>query len=154
MPYAYFVDDGEAVLTESFMTDKERGIIMRNRKNMLFGIGGSMAVIAVVILFFGHWGYGHWTSSGVWWPMHHGYFGPGGMMGFGSAGFFSPIFWVLAVFAIVLLVAGAMSRKDQDESATKDAADSLEILKQRYARGEIDQEEFLTKRDILQKTNS
>jgi len=127
---------------------------MNNRKNILLRIGGSVALLALAILFIGHSGYGRWAANGSWWPMHHGYFGPGGMMGFGGMGIFSLIFWVLVAVAIALLVAGAIPRKNQDESATKDVADSLEILKQRYARGEIDQKEFLNKRDILQKYNS
>lgn len=126
---------------------------MNNRKTMLLTIGGSVALFALAILFVGRWGYGRWAVNGSWWPMHHEYFGPGGMMGFGGMGIFSLIFWILVVFAIVLLVAGTISRKNPDISATKDIADSLEILKQRYAGGEIDQEEFLTKRNILLKSN-
>lgn len=132
---------------------KRNKIIMNNRKNILLGIGGSVALLALAFLFLGHWGYGRWAANGSWWPMHHGYFGPGGMMGFGGMGIFSLIFWVLVAFAIALLAAGAIARKKSEESANKDVADSLEILKQRYARGEIDQEEFLSKRDILQKFN-
>ena len=126
---------------------------MNNRKNILLGIGGSVALLALAILFLGHWGYGRWGANGGWWPMHHGYFGPGGMTGFGGMGIFSLILWIMVAVAIAFLVAGIIVRKNQDQSAIKDVIDSLEILKQRYARGEIDQEEFLSKRDVLRKFN-
>jgi putative membrane protein len=154
MSYAIYVNDAEVKMVVSYIPMKGRKTIMNNRKNILFGIGGSVVLLALAVLFFGHWGgYGRWAGNGSWWPMHHGYFGPGGMMGFGGTGIFFPIFWVLVVVAIVLLVAGIVSQKNQDKSATKDVADSLEILRQRYARGEIDQEEFLKKRDILREFN-
>ena len=149
----HYLDDTITIETSSFNSGRGGMTTMNNRKNMLLGIGGSVALLALGVLFLGHWGAGHWSANGSWWPMHHGFFGPGGMMGFGGMGIFSFIFWALVVFAISLLVAGAISRKNQDESATRDVVDSLEILKQRYARGEIDQEEFLTKRDILLKSN-
>lgn len=126
---------------------------MNKRKNTFLGIGGSVALLALAILFIGYWGYGRWAANGSWWPMHHGYAGPDGMMGIGGMGIFSLILWGLVAIAIAFLVAGAIPRKNHDESATKDIVDSLEILKQRYARGEIDQEEFLNKRDILRKFN-
>lgn len=126
---------------------------MNRRKNILLSIGGSAALLALAILFLAHWGYGRWVANGSWWPMQHGYYSPGGMLGFGGIGLFSLIFWILVACAIALGVAGTISRQNQHKSATKDIADSLEILKQRYARGDIDQEEFLKKRDILQKFN-
>lgn len=153
MPYAFYVNDAKAEAAVSHKTAKGRKTTMNNRKTILLSIGGLVVLLALAILFLGHWGYGPWTANGGWWPMHHGYSGPGGMMGFGRMGGFSIIFWGLVVLAIALLIAGAMSRKNLEESAKKDVSDSLEILKQRYARGEIDQEEFINKRDILQKSN-
>jgi putative membrane protein len=67
-----------------------------------------------------------------------------GGMGFGVIGM--ALFWILLIVAIVALVNGswggaAPSGRRQDEP--------LEILKQRYARGEIEREEFEQKRREL-----
>jgi len=62
--------------------------------------------------------------------MHDGY---GGWM-FGGMWVFILLFWVLVVTGLVLLVK-LLHKKNSNESA-------LDILKKRYARGEIDQETF------------
>ena len=36
---------------------------MNNRKNILLGIGGSVALLAVGILSLAHWGYGRWDGK-------------------------------------------------------------------------------------------
>jgi len=75
--------------------------------------------------------------------------GPG-MMGWGVMAWFGPImmfiFWAVAIVALILfirwIVTSAGNRSRAEDSA-------LEILKKRYARGEIGKEEFETKkRDI------
>jgi putative membrane protein len=80
-----------------------------------------------------------WRGSG------QGY-GPG-MMGWGFSGWFGPIimvvFWVLAVLGIVYLVKAIVgTRKGGNETA-------MDIVKKRYAKGEITKEEFEKLREDL-----
>lgn len=73
-----------------------------------------------------------WGHMGVW---------GGWGMGFGML-----MFWGLLIAAIVLLVKGPWglgTRGKRDKSA-------LDILKERYARGEIEREEFEQKKRELQ----
>lgn len=56
-------------------------------------------------------------------------------------------FWVLIIVGIVLIVRWLFTRGAQKPSSTDETA--LEILKRRYARGEINKEEFeAMKRDL------
>lgn len=68
------------------------------------------------------------------------------MMGFGMIGI--TLFWILLIVALVLLVkvlwkSGSGSGRSQEKKP-------LDILKERYARGEIDKEEFDQKKQDLQ----
>jgi len=72
-----------------------------------------------------------------------GSFGMGsGMMGFGMG--FGIIFWVLLIALIVYLLAGKEAVKSEENSAIK-------ILNERYARGEINQEEYLRMKEALKR---
>ncbi len=75
--------------------------------------------------------------------------GPGMMDGFGWWWFmpiFMIIFWGLVIWGIVVLVRNLSAPRGSDTSTPGSA---LEVPKQRYARGEISQEEFAEKkRDI------
>ncbi|MFA9460324.1 SHOCT domain-containing protein [Thiohalorhabdus methylotrophus] len=81
--------------------------------------------------------------------MHDGY----GMWGLG--GIFMILFWVLAILAIAALVRwlalgpGGSARDGGEVEAKDRRARPLEILEERYARGEIDREEFLEKKEDL-----
>jgi putative membrane protein len=85
----------------------------------------------------------------------YGYgYGPGGMMGgygWGSGWGFGLIgmvlWWVLIVLGIVLLAKWLFSGGLGAGRASGDRA--LEILKERYARGEIDKQEFEEKKRDL-----
>jgi len=58
-------------------------------------------------------------------------------------------FWALIIAGIVL-VARALSRPRDDGSAGPGKAqDALEILRERFARGEIDEEEYRRRRATL-----
>lgn len=83
----------------------------------------------------------------------HSGWGPG-VMGWGGMGWFGPLgmflFWTLIVLLIVRLVKGLGSSSERSTKAEKPMEESaLEILKKRYARGEIQKEEYLErKRDL------
>jgi len=70
--------------------------------------------------------------------------GDGFGMGFGGG--FMWLFWILLIAVIAWIVKTAMDSRgsplDQERSA-------LDILKERYAKGEIDREEFQQKRKDL-----
>ncbi len=113
----------------------------KNVKTALI-IGGIIVTILIIVpLVFGLiWGgqYGGW-----------GMMGPGMMGGFGW-GWFMPIFmilfWGLVIWGIVALVRGLSGSRGSD-SSTADSA--LEVLKRRYARGDISKEEYEEKKRDL-----
>ncbi len=79
-----------------------------------------------------------------------------GMMGTGMMGGFGwmwlmPILWILflglIVWGIVALVRGVSQPGSTDSANRADSA--LEVLKKRYARGEIDKEEYEEKKKDL-----
>jgi putative membrane protein len=81
------------------------------------------------------------------WPMGPGMMSPWGMGWMGM--FFMLVFWILVIVGLFLLIrwllqATAGKRQEQREPR------SVEILKERYARGEIDKEEFEQKRKDLE----
>jgi len=58
------------------------------------------------------------------------------------------IFWIAVLVGLVFLIKWIVQQSSSGE--TKEKEDALEILKKRYARGEIDQEEFeQKKKDLL-----
>jgi len=88
---------------------------------------------------------------GYEWMPHSGM---GYGMGFGFGGIFMLIFWGLIIFGIVALVKwlftspGAHHGAPQHPPAPR--RDPLSILEERYARGEIDRDEFLARKQDLQ----
>ncbi|MBI4281949.1 MAG: SHOCT domain-containing protein [Chloroflexi bacterium] len=75
--------------------------------------------------------------------------GPGMMGGFGVMGFgavFMVLFWGLIIWAVVALIQGPRPGT-WGESHNQDSA--LEVLKRRYARGEISKEDYEEKKKDL-----
>ena len=70
-------------------------------------------------------------------------FGPSNMMGFWGGGIIMIAFWVLLVVFIVWIVREVSGKNSRSNS------NALEILKERYAKGEINKEEFETKKKDL-----
>jgi putative membrane protein len=68
------------------------------------------------------------------------------MMGYGTMGL-GWLFWILIIAAIAWLVTYVARRKGPGTSDHE--GEAVKILKQRFARGEIGQEEFQEKRKIL-----
>ena len=105
-------------------------------------IGGIVVALLIVLpVVFGLvWG---WQTGG--WGM----MGPGMMGGFGWM-WLMPIFWIvfigLIIWAIVALVRSSSGSRGEDSSKMDSA---LEVLKKRYARGEIGKEEYEEKKKGL-----
>ena len=91
-----------------------------------------------------------WTIPGLIWAQDRPYeWGWGmrpmmwGAWGFGMM-FMMVLFWVLVIIGIVLAIRWLTNQRREKPSDS-----ALEILRQRYARGEIDKEEFEAKnRDL------
>lgn len=86
-------------------------------------------------------------TVGVDWTLQaaqHGGNGTG-MTGFGG------LWSLLVVGLIVAVVAGVLySTVSQDREPRPDTTDTLALLRERYARGEIDHEEFESRRSRLE----
>jgi len=71
-----------------------------------------------------------------------------GPYGGGMWMFFHYIFWLLVVIAVILLIVWIV-RQTSGREVARGGETALEILKKRYARGEISKEEFESmKKDI------
>lgn len=72
----------------------------------------------------------------------------GGGMGFGVLGMI--LVWLIPL-ALIFLVGRSLFGRDRggDEKSTPPARSALDTLKESYARGEIEREEYLRKRDDL-----
>ena len=70
-----------------------------------------------------------------------------GHMGFHQGGF---MFWVIAILVVFLLV---KIFKDNKKVHKNSEDESLQILKNRFARGDITEEEYSSKKSILNLQN-
>ncbi len=79
-----------------------------------------------------------------------GMMGPGMMGGYGSM-FLVPIIFIVVLGLIIWVVVAALQKTNSStESSTKASDDPLDILKRRYAQGEIDKEEYeMKKKDLI-----
>lgn len=78
--------------------------------------------------------------------------GPGMMSNWGMGGFgmvFMMVFWVLAIVGVVFLIRWLIQAASSGKASGQRGLGAVEILKERYARGEINKAEFESmKRDI------
>ena len=86
----------------------------------------------------------HSHSIGNW------FCGPEGLFGPHVGGFFHVIFWVVCLTLIFMLFRALFGNKQHNNTSTGKSSSALLILEERYASGEIDQEEFLQKKKDLE----
>ena len=116
---------------------------MNRKTSTLLSLGVSAILIAIGVWFLYNHSFGVWPGHSRWAMGHHG------MMG-GGMGIVMIIFWMILIAAVVLLLSGAINGLRGTKHNREDASNPLDILKQRYARGEIDKTEFEEKqRDLL-----
>lgn len=83
------------------------------------------------------------------WHMGPGMMGSWGMGGFGMI--FMMVFWALAIAGLIFLVKWLVQATKGDKGRKLGGSlGAIEILKQRYARGEIDKAEFESKKRTLE----
>lgn len=117
---------------------------MNRKTGTLLSLGIAAALISAGVwslyrhqFFFGY-GSGRWNMPGHM------------MMGNGGMGILMILFWLIVVAAVVLLVSSALSGRGFSKGTANDGLEANEILKRRYARGEIDRTEFETMSQDLQ----
>ena len=93
------------------------------------------------------------TEALAGWRENQGwYMGPGMMGGWGIGwygGIFMIIFWVLVLVGLIFLIKWLIQSTNRVKSDAGRGNSALEILKERYARGEIDTAEFEEKKKVL-----
>jgi putative membrane protein len=116
---------------------------MNRKTSTLLSLGVSAVLIAAAIWFLYNDNAGMWIGNGGW-GMGYGH-----MMG-GGMGIVMIIFWIVLIGALILLISGAINGiRGSQQKNEGDSPKPLEILKQRYARGEIDRAEYEDKRRDL-----
>jgi putative membrane protein len=85
----------------------------------------------------------HSHSIGNW------FCGPEGLFGLHFGGFFHLIFWVAGLLLLFTLFRTLLANKQNNTITAGNSSSALSILEERYASGEIDQDEFLQKKKDL-----
>ena len=86
------------------------------------------------------------------WGMGPGMMGGWGMGWFG--GIFMVVFWILILVGLVFVIRWLVQATGKKGDSRQSGSRALEILKERYARGEIDKAEFeVMKSDLADKSN-
>jgi putative membrane protein len=98
-------------------------------------------------------------AAGIWYLYDHHiglFYGAGrglirsGLMSGNGMGIAMIIFWLVLLVVLALVAFGGTSETRKRINKKRDAPDALEILKRRYARGEINKAEYETKRRDIQ----
>lgn len=110
----------------------------QNLKTALIIGGVIIAILIILPMVLGlvsGWQGGGWGMMGPW------------MMGGWGWMWFMPVLWLLFLGLIIWAIVAAVRRPGESGESTEGSA--LEILKKRYARGEISKEEFEEKKKNL-----
>ena len=112
----------------------------QNQKTALI-IGGILVAVLIVlsVAVVSFWG---WQGDSF------GMMGRGMMGGFGTM-FLMSVLWIVVLGLIVWAVVAAFHRPGESGSTAPKADSPMDILKRRYAQGEIDKEEYEAKKKAL-----
>jgi len=111
---------------------------MNRKTSTLLSIGISAALVAAAIGFL-------FSRHADLWMRGPGWRMPHGMMMGGGTGLLGILFWLVVIVALVFLVSAAFPSR----TASGHRESAIDILKKRYARGEIDKARFdAMRRDI------
>jgi putative membrane protein len=115
---------------------------MNQKRSILLSVVISAVLVAAAI------GLLFWHNTGMWLGDAQGETGYLHMRA-GGMGIVMILFWVVLIGALGLLVSGTINGVRSSQQADGDFQKPLEILKKRYARGEIDKVEYEDKRRAL-----
>ena len=117
---------------------------MDRKTSTLLSIGLSAALVAAAIWFLFNHHRNMWASG--YWQMPHA---QGMMIGGAGLGFLMILFWGVVIVALVMLVSALFTGR---RSSSSEAESPLDILRKRYARGEIDKARYdAMRRDLEHK---
>jgi putative membrane protein len=85
------------------------------------------------------------------WGNYNGYHMGTHMMGFGSMGIMMLFFWGLIIAVFIMLIRWVLVLGNNQFGDSEKKPDALELLKKRFAKGEIDQVEYMSMKQTLQK---
>ena len=116
------------------------------RINSIFA--GTITTLALYFVFFSS------TDALAQWGENRGWhMGPGMMGGWGMGwfgGIFMMVFWVLILVGLIFLIKWLIQTTSRAKSDAGNGNRALDILKERYARGEIDTAEFEEKKKVIE----
>ena len=115
---------------------------MHNRKSLKFNIIMTLLLFIVFI---------PWREALAQWGNNQGWHMGPGMMGGG--GVFMIVFWILILVGLVFFIKWLIQSTGSGRAGGGSSNRALEILKERYARGEIDQVEFETMKTDFSREN-
>ncbi|MFH0941974.1 MAG: SHOCT domain-containing protein [Chloroflexota bacterium] len=110
----------------------------KNLKTLLI-IGGTVLAVIVILSVLAGLSWGWWGNG----------YGMMGMMESIALMFLMPVLWIVVVGLIIWWVVAAARGAGNSESTARSADSALEILKKRYARGEVNKEEYEAKKKDL-----
>lgn len=117
---------------------------MSSKKLASFGVSVFFLLISVL---------SSYSDAFAQWGGHRGWHAGSEMMGgwgFGWVGMILMlIFWILVIAGLVLLIRLLIQKTRKQAEVISGGSSALDILKDRYARGEIEKEEFEEKKKDL-----